>query len=80
MSLNTLSSSLFRLDDDIIRRFRIGFKGRINMQQKTQQKRIADNISKPFFQPNLVNKKRDIGANVIEPIPVPAVTIPKIVY
>ncbi len=52
MSLNTLSSSLFRLDDDIIRRFRIGFKGRINMQQKTQQKRIPDNISKPIFQPN----------------------------
>jgi hypothetical protein len=78
--LNTLSSSVFTLDDDTRRRFRIGFKGLIDTQQIAQQRRIADNISKPVCQPNLLNKIREKGPNVIEPIPVPAVTIPKIAY
>jgi hypothetical protein len=70
----------YTLDNCTIRRFRIGFKGRINVQQAAQQKRIADSKSKPYFQPNSLNKIRDKGPNVIEPIPVPAVTIPKIVH
>jgi len=60
-----------------VRRFRTGFKGTINAQQTLHKRRILANITKAFFHPKKVNKKRESGPNVIEPIPVPAVTIPK---
>jgi hypothetical protein len=71
------SSSTYALGAGSIRRFRIGVKGRMNAQQKAQQKINADKMTKPVFQPKVVNKRRAIGGTIIEPIPVPAVTIPK---
>ena len=53
-----------------------GFKGRIRTQQSAHRSNIAANINNPVFHPNKLNKYRDNGPNVIEPIPVPAVTIP----
>jgi hypothetical protein len=48
----------------------------MNAQQIAQQRRIAARISKAIRQPNSLNNQREKGPNVIEPIPVPAVTIP----
>ena len=64
------------VDADRIRRLRIGFNGRMKAQQIAQQRTIAVSTSRPYFVPNLSKRNRDNGANVIEPMPVPAVTIP----
>jgi hypothetical protein len=59
------------------RRFRSGFKGTIKAQQPAHKRSIPANITKAIFHPNFANKTTESGPNVIEPIPVPAVTIPK---
>lgn len=53
-----------------------GFKGRISAQQAAHRSSIPANINNPILHPNKLNKNRDKGPNVIEPIPVPAVTMP----
>ena len=58
------------------RGFGTGFKGRINAQQPAHKSSIADKIHSPIFHPNKLNKNRESGPKVIEPMPVPAVTIP----
>jgi hypothetical protein len=54
-----------------------GFKGTIKAQQPAHKRSIPANITKAIFHPNFANKTTESGPNVIEPIPVPAVTIPK---
>jgi hypothetical protein len=60
-----------------MRRLRTGFKGTIRAQQTAHKRRIPASISKPYCHPNVLNKTFARGPNVIEPIPVPAVTIPE---
>jgi hypothetical protein len=60
-----------------VRFFFVGFfKGTIKAQQPAHRRNIPANISNPRFHPNRLNKTRESGPKVIEPIPVPAVTIP----
>lgn len=52
--------------------------GRINAQHRLQTRMMPEKTAKPPFQPSRSNRKRDSGPKVIEPIPLPAVAIPKV--
>jgi hypothetical protein len=59
------------------RLLRIGLRGSMKTAQMAQLERMPAKMRRPYFQANRSNKNRDKGPKVIEPIPVPAVTIPE---